>query len=695
MSLTSRQPDARGARAGAAARAREGTLTAAEAAWIAALPCALLLLGAILLLGPPLGSLLFPPPHDDFWPSMARIIRPEPTEHAAYAIALGGPLLLSAAVLGLLRRPPRIGTSARRLTIAAAQLAVCAFVAVCLVAQHVIWFEVLFTLTVPQHYAYFTYPTIAVALAFAVAVTVALRADRARARVLALARETPRRRRAAWTVAVVLTVVWLSTAINVDSSLGNVNKAVTDLLPWSMDETFAILNGRTPLVSFHAQYGQLWPYVTAGAMTVLGTSLAVYTTLMASITGAGLLAIYSVLRRVTRSSLAALALFAPLLANGFFLERGPLDNRYGPGNLFAIFPTRYAGPYLLAWLLMRHLDGRAPRRRWLLYLAAGLVALNNIEFGLPALGATLAACVWVAPPRTLAAALGLARDAAAGVLAALALVVAVTLAHSGSLPDFGLALEFAKLYAVSGWAMLPMPHLGVHLIVYATFAAAIVAGTVRARSSGQDRVLTGLLVWSGVFGLGAAAYYAGRSHPEVLIDLFSAWTLALALLVVVAVRALAARPSRRPAPAELLVLAVFGLAVCSLAQTPTPWSQIRRIGNATPTPAFRDNATQRFIARQTHRGERVAILNPYAHRLAYDLGLVNVSPYASAESITTDHQLTETLGDLRAAHGRRLFLWEGDVQPEIPGAIQASGFKLVGNDPQSGTLEFLDVEPRP
>jgi hypothetical protein len=672
-----------------AVRVPARALTPAEAAWVAAVPCALLLLAVILVLGPPLGRLVFPPPHNDFWPSMSQIIWPEPTEHAAYLIALGGPLLLSAAVLALVGRSLALGAATRRTAIVGAQLAACAFVAVCVVAQHVIWFGPIYTLTTPQHRAYFTWPTIAVALVLALAATLALRDERWRARGRALLRETRGRRLAAWAVAAIFTAVWLLTAINFDSSVGHVNRATYDMLPWSMDETFAILDGRAPLLTFHAQYGQLWPYVAAGALTIVGTSLAAYTIVMATITGAGLLAIFSVLRRVTRSSLAALALFAPLVANGFFLERGPLANRYGPSNLFTIFPTRYAGPYLLAWLVMRHLDGRAPRRRWLVFLAAGLVAINNVEFGAPALAAAVAACIWAALPRTRAAVLALGRDVAAGVLAAMALVALLTLVRTGSLPDFAIALQFAKLYAVSGWAMLPMPHLGVHLVLYATFCATIVAATVRAASGERDRVLTGLLVWSGVFGLGAAAYYSGRSHPEVLIDLFSAWTLSLALLVVLAVRALAARP-RWPAPAELAVLAVFGLAVCSLAQTPTPWSQIQRLGDTTPIPAIHDNPTEHFIARETHRGERVVILNPYGHRLAYELGLVNVSPYSSGESITTQHQLVETVNALRAAHGRRLFLWEFDVQPEIPGAVQALGFRLVRRDQASGTFELVD-----
>ena len=76
------------------------------------------------------------------------------------------------------------------------------------------------------------------------------------------------------------------------------------------------------------------------------------------------------------------------------MEIGPLDNRYGPSNLFSMFPMRYGGPYVLAWLLVRHVDRLRPRRASLLFLAAGLVLLNNPDFGMPAFAATLVALLW-------------------------------------------------------------------------------------------------------------------------------------------------------------------------------------------------------------------------------------------------------------------------------------------------------------
>lgn len=675
-----------------AVRAPARALTPGEAAWSAAVPAALLTAAAIAMLARPAGRLLFPTPRNEFFPEIAGLARPEPTEHVAYLLALAGALLPCAAVLLAGVRPLSMRPRASRALVLAGQLALGAFAIVCVYAQHVIWFGPIFTLGRPVHRAYFTYPTIAVALSFAALVPLALRQRAARAWLTGCLRETRTRRIVAASLAAAFAAIWLLTAINVDSSAGNVNPAVRDMLPWSMDETYAILDGRTPLVNFHPQYAQLWPYAIAGGMRLLGTSLGVYTSLMALVSLGGLLAVFAVFRRVTRSSLAALALFAPFVATSFFLERGPLANRYGPGNLLTIFPVRYAGAFVLAWLLSRHLDGRWPRRAWALFLAAGLVAINNVEFGIPAFGATLAACAWARPPRppqVVRDLLRLARDAAAGLLGAAALVCLLTLARSGSLPDFALAFQFSKLFGLTGWAMLPMPKLGFHLVLYLTFAGALAAATVRAVRGDEDRSLTGLLAFSAVFGLGAGAYYAGRSHPEVLINMFAAWMLALGLLVVIAVRSLAARSSGRPLVAELAVLAAFGLAICSIAQTPTPWGQLHRVQHGTAVQLYGHNAIERFVARTTRRGEHVLLLTPVGHRYADDLGLVNVSPYASAESIPTPKLLDEAIGALRAAHGTKAYIWYPDALDPQVRQLQQAGLRLMRVDRASETIELV------
>jgi hypothetical protein len=664
-------------------------LESAQIAWLAALPCALLTVLVVALLGPPLGHAFFEPGGETFWPRVP--VRVEPVEHGRYVLALLGPAALAAAILLGARRAPRAGDALARALVLGAQVALLAFVALCFLAQN----DVVLGTTHPawQRARYFTVPTLVVAALVPLLAVVLLRRDDIAARVAALVRETGARRAAALGIAVLFTALWLLTAITTDGSIANTNLDVGIHLLWSLAEPFAILNGRTPLVDFHAQYGQLLPYAPAAAMAAFGTTIAVYTVTMAAASGIVLLGVYALLRRVTRSALLALALYAPVLATGFFMRHGPLADRFGPANLFPLWPIRYGGPYLLAWLLVRHVDGAAPRRPSLLFLVAGLALINNPDFGVPALAALVVALALTRPPRSRRALGRLLAEAAGGLLAAVALVALLTLVRAGALPHLGGALEFSRLYGVDGWALLPLPRLGLYLVVYLTFAAAIGTAAVRRARREPDGTLTAALAWSGVFGLCAGAYFAGRSHPQVLIDLFSPWALSLVLLTIAAGRALAARGWRAPAPAELAVLFGFGLLVCSLAQTPTPWSQLDRIRDDAPEPVFKQATAAAFVAQHTRPHEPVAILIPLGHRIAYDTGRDDVSPYASSESMPTRQQLARTIAVLRRAGGDKLFVSTYFTVGEALVAMQQAGF-AVGDQVDAGGTTLVELVDR-
>jgi len=680
----------RPADAHARAAASATGLGAGELSWLATPPAALALLVAIVVLGPPLGHLLFPAPGIAFWPTATPTlaVRPEPVEHARYLIAIAGPVALAGMVAWLVARgraPPR--SAGLDLLVRASQALLLAFLVVALIAQRTFTYSAIYSGR-PFHRAFFTVPTLAAAALLAALLAWGMQRPDVVERARAWARDTPRRTRAAGAIAALLVVVWLLTALNGEGTVRNANIGVYGNYTYWIDETFAVLDGRPPLVGLHSQYAQLLPYLSAGLMTLVGTSVGAYSAIMATLGGLTALALYATLRRVVRSALAALALFAPVLATGFFMELGPLSNRYGPSNIFSMFPMRYGGAYLLAWLTARHVGGARPLRRALLLGAGGLVLVNNVEFGLPAFAATLAALLWSDRERSWAAVGRLARDAALGLAGALAATCVLTLAVAGSLPHLGWLFTFSRLWGVGGVTMLPMPALGFHLAVYVTFAAAIVVATVRALGRERDRLLTALLAWSGVFGLAAGSYFAGRSHPEVLIDLFSAWALAVALLVVVAVRAILARPLRRPALAELAVLFGFGLAICSIAQTPAPWSQIQRLGRTARRPPFGAAEAKRAIAAVTHRGERVAILAPVGHRIAYDLGIVNVVPYASILSMPAVEQLREAIRVLRHEGGHVIFAPAYQTEPQQLEAIERAGYTLVGT--HGGISELRD-----
>jgi hypothetical protein len=657
------------------AHARVRALTPAELTWIAAVPSALVLIAAVILLGPPVGHALLDPGAEGLWPREAPFVigRADPVKHGRYLVALLGPVLLAAAIWGSARRGVRLAPALTRSLVMGSQVLVLVLAVAAAIGQNA---KPVYR--VPA----FDASTGLVALAVTLLLLLAPRHRRLAAWAARPAREDRARAAACLAIAVLLTTTWLLVAIDSERTIGGAPFA--DLPPWAMGDTFAILDGRTPLVNFHAVYGQLWAYVAAGGLSVFGASLLTFTLLMTAISGLALLAVYALLRRVARSAPAALALYLPFLATGFLAVGGPPDRPMSNAPIFSVWPMRYAGPYLLAWLTARHLDGARPRRAWPLFLLGGLVAINNLELGLGALAGTIVALICARPPRTRRAAARLAASAAVGLLGALALVSLLTLLRAGELPRPGLLLEFPRIFGVVGLVSLPLPLLGFHLALYVTFTAAIATAVVRLLSGAEDRLLTGMLAWSGVFGLLAGSYIVGRSDALKLLALFSAWGLSVALLAIAVARDLAARGWRRPDVAHVAVLLAFGFAIASLLHLPAPWRQIARLGETAPPPSYEQPAAERFVAAHARPGDRVAILIPLGHRIAYRLGITDVYPYPIIEAMVTRRQFRTLIDTVRREHAHELFLPLARIAPAHLAALRRAGFT-----PRSRTAQFL------
>jgi hypothetical protein len=408
---------------------------------------------------------------------------------------------------------------------------------------------------------------------------------------------------------------------------------------------------------------------------------------MAAITAVAMLAVFGVLRRVTRSSLGALALFLPFLATSFFLVEGNPITRFSFADYFGVFPMRYAGPYIVAFLIARHLSDARPRRTVWIFLAAGLTVLNNTDFGIAALGATILALVLgPAWPRTRGEWRALLLEGIAGLLAAYALVAILTLNRAGELPDLALLFRYAHLFALAGYLMLPTPWFGFWTVIYLTFAAALAVAAVMAVRRSEERTTIGMLVWIGIFGLGIGSYYGGRSHPQVLVAMFSAWSLAVALLMVVAVRA-AAASERRLGPAQVAVFVGFGLMVCSLAQFPTPWGSIHRLRTPAAEELFQPRAEAAFVTAHTTPGEPVAMLPSLGQRISREAGVDDITPYTGSPSMPTRQQLRETLDRLREAGGDTVIISELEALPEMIPALERDNFRITAREPSTGAGE--------
>jgi hypothetical protein len=129
--------------------------------------------------------------------------------------------------------------------------------------------------------------------------------------------------------------------------------------------------------------------------------------------------------------------------------------------------------------------------------------------------------------------------------------------------------------------------------------------------------------------------------------------------------------------------------VCSLAQTPTPWGQLDRLGRTAPPILARPHG-QAFVAAHTRPGERVAILGLLGHRIGFNVGVVNVSPYSNSLVIATPQQLDETLALLRAEGGRKVFVDMKLADAEIQGEVEQAGFRFVGGDAAGRTGLWVD-----
>ena len=653
---------------------RERLSEGGTAAWLWALPCALATILLVAFAARPLSRVLYP----STLPLLPTVEHnPEPVEDTRFLLSLLGPVLLAASLVLL---APRLRVSRR----AGAALALTAQ----LLALGVVVLSVARQFGPSWRIEFFTPAQLLVAAVGAVAIALAAR----RGWLTGRPAEARWLRFAAPAAALLLTGVWFLSYLNTAGTICTYGDCYNTA--FMADETFAVLNGLTPLVNHTAAYGSLWPFAFAPVMAVLGKTLFVWTVLMWGLTVAMLLALYGVLRRATHSSLGALALYVPVMLFTYYAASRDLHN---PIEIYQQVPMRTTGPFLLAWLVARRLDrgARDGLSIWPLALAGGLVALNNADFGLAALGASVAALLWAGWPLSRRQLGRLAGGLALGLAGAYALVSLVTLIRAGALANPAKAVAFARVYTRTGVGLWPLLRLfGLPLVAYLTYAAAIGIATVRALRGARNRTLTGMLAWSGIFGLGSAAYYMGATTILAIATLFPAWGLSLALLTIVAVRQVASRRERLPGVAAMAALFGFALIASFVFIPPArlaPWTQVSRLTttlapysppDAEPLSAPHEARFRAFVSSISdghgrlvvRHGAPVAFLTATGHLLADAYGIRDVVPY-TGRSVFTAEELDEALQRLRAAGGNTVIV-PSLILPRVAAALAARGFEV-------------------
>jgi hypothetical protein len=664
--------------------------------WIVIGLVALLALVAMLLLAEPVGDLIAPAPLDFFDdPLVNELVRPEHAELVRVAVAIVAALVVAAAVAYVPARmlPSRLGGAAPALE----AMGGAAAVFVVLVA----WFS----RSEPSAQGidnpdYFTALAGIAALAFA-ALVVWLASSRRR---LGHAWETARgalaRRPVAAAIAVVVTVCFLLPSVFTESSLGDALPFILfGHLPGIFGDFVAVANGRTPGVDFASQYAALLPYALWPLLSLLDYSPAAFTIIATCLSGLALLAVWRLLALAARDELGGLALYVPVVA----LSVVPLavvgDERLTNASQYQLLPERYLLPMVTAWVLARHVRGLVPRGPGLPIALAAVAAANNPEFGLPCLVATLialalerrgSATMW-AEVRPL-----LAR-AVVAVVAVAVLVCAIDLVRTGSLPSPATVLYYSRLFGSQGYGMIPMPVLGLHLAVFATFAGALIVAAVRARQN-DDRPLTALLGFAGAFGLLAFVYYGGRSNGYSLIGLFPAWGLALALLTRLVVARLRGASdlldgARRAGALGVCALAGFGLAVTTVTQVAAPWDQVSRIADKSsgkPNP-FDLGAVERFVRERSMPGEPIAVVGSNGFLIAREVGVEDTSPIEDPVHFVAGTQVQDVIDALDDEGGSSIFVRDRSFPPPLPSIsayLDSAGFRPVAHDGASGTTQW-------
>ena len=238
-----------------------------------------------------------------------------------------------------------------------------------------------------------------------------------------------------------------------------------------------------------------------------------------------------------------------------------------------------------------------------------------------------------------------------------------------------------------------MSSLGLHWALFATYAAVLVMAAVRYVRHEPDRVMTGMLAFSGVFGLVTGMYFVGRSLQIQLLLLFPAWGFALALAAWNAARSLRRARLEPVRLRRLLVpccaaLIGFGMMVAAISHLPQPQQQIDRLRNG-GTP--RDlGPAERLVEFWTTPGEHILLIGTSPEHLVADRAhVVNVSPLNGVTSLISPAEADRSLDQLKAEGGDLVIERVSSLPPkgfafgipEFATILRQHGYMLVGEDP--------------
>lgn len=641
-----------------------------------------------LVLGSTIGRVLVPSHPLGLFPSIQEpnTNAPEPTEFARFFVAALIPICVIAGVMASAQRPPR-----RWLTASARPSWILVPALVLLVAA-LSWFGREYNdRQFQESFGYFSGREGLFALVSAVALTVALGG----ASVRRWLRSVLSLRSLAWVaplLVVLLVVAFLLPAVQTNESFrASVGPFAGFHYVSTLADFEAVANGASPGVDYAPEYASVLAYLLTPLFELVDFQAGAVVDILVAISGLILLSFYRVLWLSTRSAAIAALLFVPVLGLTFFPAGEFLGLPINNTNTFQVLPIRYLGPAAVALMLAWHLArGHGSRSRVAIFLVATLAAISTPDFGTAAVIASSFAFLVLAvdEPDRLGEVKCLIRDALIGAAAAIALFASFSVLRSGELPSPSLLLYFPRFFASHGFGLIPMDTVGLHWLLYLTFAGGMVLAGVRSLSREPDRLLTGVLAFFASLGLAAGVYYVGRTNQFTLISLFPLWGMTLALIGWIVLRDMV----RHPGPSfpvgvwvlRGLVLFSLGLGVASVTNLDTPWHEVDRIATESDDGDQLDVGPEAgFIGSRTTPGERTVILCRSAFRIADEAGVRNVSPIADPQNLIGDEQVRLVADQLDDEGGTKLFTCDAGLlgtPAELAGSLRDLGFTRSGKE---------------
>ena len=350
-----------------------------------------------------------------------------------------------------------------------------------------------------------------------------------------------------------------------------------------MNEVLAPNNGQIPASNFAAQYTNLSGFVFEliarfipnKSQLLLQHAVSVYLTLLALLTFAVL---FLITRRISSNYVVSII---PIVVLAFTLVT---PNGVGTGIitlLFSAVPIRVLPIFFVGLVLIR--DHFSRRHVFFLGAVATFAAINNLDFGIPVLIATV--IVMLIHPKILIFHRQNLLMFGSGFGLALISYSCLVVAYSGSF-KLNLWLLFASSFG-SGFGSIPMPIGGTHVLILGLFCASIAIGAMKTKSvdyvSDVERRSAVASLFFGLVGLGAFPYFVNRSavSGQLQIFLFLAGPLLCATFSIVRIDF---KTRRKPTYllASALILFPQALLIGSFMQRPdgvTEWKRVLNVGS--------------------------------------------------------------------------------------------------------------------